>query len=140
MKGRVPHRQIYRIIEGAVINTLDAHPNWPAHPRMITSVAKRAAGTLAATWPSMLAVETRSDRSDATLVTRPASDGHTVGVGRRESFSHRKLRMALKRLHTNLGALAAQARLAGQDERFNALVDALRLVGEMRKSHVQIPR
>lgn len=50
--------KILRIVEGAVLNTADAHgvtrDTW-----MARSIAKRAAGTLTAQWPEVLAVNSR---------------------------------------------------------------------------------
>lgn len=46
--------RILRIIEGAVLNTADAH-GFKRDERLARSVAKRAAGTLTAQWPEVLA-------------------------------------------------------------------------------------
>jgi hypothetical protein len=46
---------VMRIIEGAIKNATDAHPDWQIDPRFAKSIAKRAAGTLTAQWPDVLA-------------------------------------------------------------------------------------
>ena len=50
--------RVMRIIEGAVYNAADAHGD-PRDTWMAKSIAKRAAGTLSAQWPEVLAVSTR---------------------------------------------------------------------------------
>lgn len=49
--------RVLRMIEGAVKNALDAHPDYATMPRdkLARSIAKRAAGTLTAAWPDVLA-------------------------------------------------------------------------------------
>lgn len=56
-------RRIMRAVAGAVKNALDAHPGYAAPKWLANSVAKRAAGTLTAGWPDVLA-----------LAEMPASD------------------------------------------------------------------
>lgn len=45
----------YRIVYGAVKNVIDAHPEWNIDIKIAASIAKRAAGTLAAEMPRALA-------------------------------------------------------------------------------------
>lgn len=55
-KRAQPHqRLILRIVEGAVKNTADHHPEMQYSPRMARSIAKRAAGTLSAQLAETLA-------------------------------------------------------------------------------------
>ena len=60
--------RILRIVEGAVLNTADAHGNtrdvWLAR-----SIAKRAAGTLSAQWPEVLAANSRLPASGSVADT-----------------------------------------------------------------------
>jgi hypothetical protein len=44
-----------KMIEGAVKNAMDAHPDWSIDRRFAKSIAKRSAGTLSAQWPEVLA-------------------------------------------------------------------------------------
>ena len=126
MKRRQPHHRIFNIIEGAVYNVRDAHPSWPFDARLAKSIAKRAAGTLTAAWPEVLAAPVPSDQP-AGSAREPPGGTAVAGMpyrGRESSYPVR----ALTRLHVALGVEAAKARLAGQNERLAALVDALRLV------------
>ena len=54
--------KILRIVEGAVHNATDAH-KMDRNEFMARSIAKRAAGTLTAQWPEVLAANTRPPRS-----------------------------------------------------------------------------
>ena len=53
--------KVLRIIEGAAFNAADAH-GVPRDTWMARSIAKRAAGTLTAQWPEVLAVSARLPR------------------------------------------------------------------------------
>ena len=57
-------KKVLLMIEGACHNAAHAHPKWEFDPRLATSIAKRAAGTLTAQWPDVLAASPsmRSDR------------------------------------------------------------------------------
>lgn len=50
--------RILKIVEGAVLNASDAH-KVPRDTWLARSIAKRAAGTLTAQWPEVLAVNSR---------------------------------------------------------------------------------
>jgi hypothetical protein len=51
-------KRILKIIEGSVLNTHDAH-NMKRDMKLARSIAKRAAGTISAQWPELLAVNSR---------------------------------------------------------------------------------
>lgn len=55
-----PQARVLRIIEGAIKNAADAHDEIRVSPRHRRSIAKRAAGTLTAQWPDVLAASRRS--------------------------------------------------------------------------------
>ena len=64
-----------RAVAGAVKNALDAHPGWRAPKWLANSVAKRAAGTLTAGWPDVLAAQitpSENGRVGGFLPTRPS--------------------------------------------------------------------
>ena len=70
-------KRILRIVEGAVKNAIDAHPGWNVPHNFARSVAKRAAGTLTAQWPDVLAARP-SDSADDDIVSsspRPNRSG-----------------------------------------------------------------
>lgn len=125
---------IMKMVKGAVVNAMDSHPGWPCDPRLATSIAKRAAGTLTAQWPDVLAAEKRpSETADARPTSAPlpgTSDPATrPGEGAASSMTRR--RASLRYLHNAVGALAGHAQHAGQYERQRALVDVLRMIAAL---------
>ena len=135
-------RRILRIVEGAVKNALDAHPDQMVRPNFARSVAKRAAGTLTAAWPEVLAavIEPSDGGADSHRIGTPGngsqvSEGQdgTPALSRRRRSAHAERRSAvaaLKALRWDIGVLTMVAKRAGYlDERTEALEDTLRLVG-----------
>lgn len=121
---------VFRMIRGAVWNAADCHPNWEIDRRYAASIAKRAAGTLTAGWPEVLAAplvpsEEAGDGFAAPVSRRGRSMSmkRSAGEGPTNSYgpSHRRTQRLL-------GAMASQARKAGMVEREKALTDALRLL------------
>lgn len=55
----------FKAVHGAALNAADAHPDWNITPVMARSIAKRAAGTLAAGLPQVLAAVGPSDKPDS---------------------------------------------------------------------------
>jgi hypothetical protein len=133
--------RILRIVEGAVKNTIDAHGDRESR-NFARSVAKRAAGTLTAQWPDVLAASSPSDQTagdtmgsprslGAHLRKRQGSGGH--GHSRSDENGGRlrcSRRPPLRRLQVEIGILARNARKAEQFDRLEALVDALRLIAK----------
>src|SRR5258708_36230971 len=64
-----------RAVEGAVLNVADAHGR-PRDRYIARSIAKRAAGTLTASWPEVLAARALlpSDKARASVLTCPACE------------------------------------------------------------------
>ena len=69
--------RILRSVEGAVKNAADGHPSYNLPENFARSVAKRAAGTLTAQWPDVLALAKASDCRCGQLRTQPAPEGGT---------------------------------------------------------------
>lgn len=115
-----------KAVRGAVKNTADAHPEWRIDRRFAGSVAKRAAGTLTAEWPEVLAARLarRQERVAAGAVRRRP---RRVGVLPRPS-SH-----PLKSLWRELSRKAGAAKRAGRAEVAAGLVEALRLVARAQQ-------
>lgn len=134
--------RLLRIVRGAVKNAADAHPRWRIDPRFGYSVAKRAAGTLMAQWPEVLALVRASDRGDvpstlgsvAPLSGQPTDSGkrggklHGLSASAREHRASENRRDALPRLRKQLTRLVGPAKWAEQNERAAALIDVLRLI------------
>ncbi len=130
--------RIYRAVHGAVRNTADGHPTWKLTRVMARSIAKRATGTLTAQWAAVLAAKPsercgvppiRAHSSHASLATEERGGGRRCGSG---AVTAPARRSPLRLLHNRLGAMAGEARRAGQTDRHQALVEALRLIAEQQ--------
>lgn len=128
---RANNRQyrLLRIVAGSCRDAANSHPKWQFDERFVTSIAKRAVGTLTAEWPSVLAVP---------LVVRSESDGRARAKSasrlggedqrRAGGTSYSGWRSPLARLHKAVGLKAGEARRAGQTERLEALIEVLRML------------
>ena len=122
---------VMRIVAGAVRNAAHAHPKWNIHPKAANSIAKRATGTLTANWPDVLAApRALSEGSGGSVASRASvSFGHEPPIDKGGRHVSQR-RPPLRRIHTAIGAMAAEARRAMQVERERALVDVLRLIAK----------
>jgi hypothetical protein len=134
-------RRILRMVEGAVKNAADHHPDMTYSPRMARSIAKRAAGTISAAWPGLLAVEA-IPVSKASGQVVPA--GHlgsqfvtAHGMGEPDTLASGPSRgraqvskpgRTLDSIWAKVAVLAGQAKRAGQTERAAALVEVLKII------------
>lgn len=138
---------VLRMIEGAVRNAAHAHPGGRIDDESIApSISKRAAGTLTAAWPAVLAApRVRSDGAREQRHSPGAADaGQTfTGAGNtgvlpfchdRRGASRVSWRAPVRLLHRAIGNACSDARRAGQTERLAALVDVLRLMGALLES------
>lgn len=127
---------VLRIVEGAVRNAMDAHPDYGKmdRDRFARSVSKRAAGTLTATWPSVLARATASEDGGGSAFA-PPSAGHTfhgrcrAQIAKRDGAvsevqRHRAIRDAMEIIGKQVGRL----RREGHTEVKEALIAAMRLL------------
>lgn len=124
--------KLFRMIEGACVNAAHAHPQWEIDRRFAPSIAKRAAGTIVAGWPDVLAASAVSMAGADTLLTEPAACGCQGTNTHKWGASHCQRRAPLPLLFQQIGKLAQTANRSGQTERHQALVDALRLIGAAR--------
>lgn len=128
---------VLRIVEGAALNAAHAHPDRPLDRTMARSIAKRAAGTLTAQWPEVLArpsVGASDQAASHGRDSRPRSGDIRLrprGTGRAPQFA--KARAQLRYLHNAVGEMAGKARRAGEAERYAALVDVLREIARLQK-------
>jgi hypothetical protein len=124
--------RVLRIVAGAVKNAAHAHPGVVVTDRFARSVAKRAAGTLTAQWPDVLAAGQPSDKvgADNRASAPPRRSTHQVKScdGGERLSSYRR-----SPLHHELGIRARDARKAGNAEREAAFVEALRLSAEFAR-------
>lgn len=125
--------RILRIVEGAVKNATDAHPGLKISPQHRRSIAKRAAGTLTAQWPDVLAARGSSESPLVSSKSRPSgqlSDARkTAGRGSLTFVKRSPLRLLEGQIASQLKALKA----SGDTERVAAFIDVLRMISELRK-------
>ena len=113
------HTHAYRIVAGAVANVIHAHPTWKVPHVMVTSVAKRAAGTLLAhAAPEALAALRPSREPRRIIPARPVRGAPPA-----------YWRSPLLKVSVAIGLLARDARIAGDEQRLATLVEVLRIVG-----------
>lgn len=125
--------RILRIVEGAVKNAADAH-GANISPRMRRSIAKRAAGTLTAQWPDVLAAQMPSDRAISQRLKSGPSEAKLWKPRKRGAVSlSNRTPPSFKELHKRLGLMAGWARKAGHEGRAAAFADALRVVANLEK-------
>lgn len=123
---------LLRMVEGAIRNAGHAHPEQAPGDKFARSAAKRAAGTISAQWPELLAACRPSDSADGdnSGLTPPsiAQLGKRSKRGAAQVASRTPSRT--KWIKNRIGAMAGQARKAGNAERADALADALRVIAE----------
>lgn len=123
--------RILRIVAGAVKNAGDAHPELKITPRFARSVAKRAAGTLSAQWPEVLAAKALPVGADAENCRTARPSGSKCMKAAKRGPTQRPSRSPLRLAHNRLGAMAAFARKAGHSARAAAFADALRVLANI---------
>jgi hypothetical protein len=140
--------RLLRIISGAVLNTNDAHPGkYKIDARFARGVAKRAVGTLTAQAGGLAVEIGRPSHMAAGECSNPSkAEGTIVNPdGERSAhFSSRTSRRAGDSLHSlalfkrseeSLARLVRHAKLSERHERAAALIDALTVMGRLRKSY-----
>ena len=119
-----------KAVGGAIKNAADAHPDWRIDRRFIYSASKRAAGTLTAEWPEVLAARLarRQERNPRRSVIRGPRRGDVSGLQRRSP---------LKTVWKMLAAEAGKAKQAGDVDRLAEIVGALRLIAEFQRREAE---
>ncbi len=126
--------RILRAVEGAVRNAAHGHPRYDIPESFARSVAKRAAGTLTAQWPDVLAA--RFDESSGTGGSY-SGEGRPRGVrgyqrlGRGPSYVSR--RSPLPGLWKAISAKIRPLKDAGKLEKVAALVEVLKMIAELQR-------
>lgn len=127
-------RQILRIIEGAVRNVAHHHKDVALTDRTARSIAKRAAGTLTAQWPDVLALSREPDSHTVEPGALPygprKAKARHGSVGR--GASHR--RSPFPRLYKELSIWAGEAK-RHSSEQYQTLVEVLRLIDKIEKEN-----
>lgn len=146
--------RVLRIIEGAIKNAAHAHEEIKVSPRFRRSIAKRAAGTLTAQWPEVLAATRRSGsdgkvRPPERARSRSLRSPHATALARfsaaraagssvsMPSEAGGTLDTTLPLLsiaETALRACAGPLRKTGDEELYAAIVNVLRILGSRRKA------
>jgi hypothetical protein len=125
------HVSIFDAVAGAVRNTAHGHKHWRLTDTMARSIAKRAAGTLTAVWPDVLAARyVPSDGADGSGPSSrwppPFRPNRKAGGGRRVYARRSPLFSLIRQIAAQIGP----AKRAGRHERAQALIDVLRLIAK----------
>lgn len=110
------HSQAFKIVHGAVMNTIHAHPDWFVTDRIARSVAKRAAGTLVRHQPELALAAKRSVTERDWGALEPRSGGGAPcaeGAPIPPHFINRQTIKALSRTISFLTALKTQLEHSG---------------------------
>lgn len=132
---------IYRAVEGAIKNTIDAHPELEIRPQLRKSIAKRAAGTLMAQLGSNALAASVSSESGSVIhdgQSAQAGVSGSHGAGRVSGFAGplgggRLRRSPLTRLAQLLSRDMKGLRQQGLTERVDAFIHVLRTIDRMKK-------
>lgn len=127
-------RRILRAVEGAIKNAAHAHPEIQISPPHRRSIAKRAAGTLTAQWPDVLAarVGASSESGDGPTLTgpwrQPPQGSKAAARGALRLAKRTPWRVLIQQLSRPLTELKA----AGLNERAEAYIDVLKMIHRLR--------
>lgn len=130
------HVRIFRAVEGAVKNAAHGHPRWRLTEVMAQSIAKRATGTLTATWPDVLAAHSLPSKANG-----PGSAGRWPPLrrydGRRGKGSVAASRRSpLPAIWKQIANLVGAAKRDGEIERAEVLIEVLRIIAAaQRRAH-----
>lgn len=126
-------RRILRVVEGAVLNEADAHGR-ERDKFMARSIAKRAAGTLTAQWPDVLAAVSLSSDNGGVVPAHCARQRRSdsgKGAARRSSQTSR--RSPLSTLWRDIAKTLGQVKRSGEEQRYAALVDVLKMIAALQR-------
>lgn len=127
---------VLRIIRGAVLNVYDHH-GMVRDKFFARSVAKRAAGTLTAQWPEVLAAK-HQRRQNALEVNRPTShaQGPEYVTGYLKGDRHSSLRRSpIYLIWKEIASTMWRVRTQGTPEEYAACIKLLRL---LQQTHIEL--
>lgn len=122
--------RVIRIVAGAVRNASHSHPELNVPDHFARSVAKRAAGTLTAGWPEVLAARSApSDRATCQTTNKCVHDrAQSIKPFGRGSVTIAYRRSPLVDLWADIARMIYAPKKAGNHERVQALVDVLKMI------------
>lgn len=126
--------RILRAVEGAIKNTCHAHPDLNISARDARSISKRAAGTLTAGWPDVLALrDSVASDSGALIPDETArlqlSDPHKATV---RGASKVSMRPALRHLRAKLRYEMKRIKRDEHPEYARAIIDVLKMIAALK--------
>jgi hypothetical protein len=134
-RANATQRKILRVIEGACKNACDAHPGLVISPRHRRSIAKRAAGTLTAIWPEVLAEgpsnAVPSERASGGHRADPPEAGSQLTKAHQRGRTHPLSPSPLVELRRRLTKPLSAMKQAGEHERVAAFVEVLKIIAEI---------
>lgn len=123
--------RVLRIVAGAVRNAVHAHPEIVVPDTFARSVAKRATGTLTASWPDVLAAHSASSgMAPAGIASRSPRSGDLLT--RSKGRAHRA-RPPLQQLWKRISKMVGDAKRSGNHDRAQALIDVLRMIAAAQR-------
>ena len=131
-RATAPQVRILRAVAGAVRNVAHAHPDWNIHPLAAKSIAKRATGTLTAQWPDVLAAHSVPSEWVRNNVTAILPTFALVSKRRKGGDLGYPRSLPLSRLWKTLASKVRAAKIAGQTERVETLIEVLKLIASMQ--------
>lgn len=125
--------RILRAVEGAIKNAHDAHGR-EFDRRFARSIAKRAAGTLTAQWPEVLAAKKLPDLSlkNSTSEVHRHSEAQVTKPKRTASVSPSLRRSPLGTLEKAIFSQMRGIKLSGQAEKAAAFIEVLRMIAKLK--------
>lgn len=135
--------RVLRIVAGAVKNAADGHPEIVIPHNFARSVAKRAAGTLTAQWPDVLAAGAAplSDRREVSprKATRRRCALHRLkGVEGAADVGTSRRQPPYQALLTRIGRMIAAAERAGNESQRQALIEIVKFAAERKAAFVPV--
>ena len=138
-RASAPQARILRAVEGAVKNAADAHPEIQISPRHRRSIAKRAAGTLTAQWPDVLAATKPSSKARSQLVEAARESQITV-ARRRRAVRLRDGRSPLGLLKKQIAKAFWPLKAEPNEDRRQALIDVMRMISKIERRLIDLGR
>lgn len=127
--------RIFKAVAGAVRNAAESHPSWNIDRRFEHSIAKRAAGTLTAGWPDVLAARSvSSDEARDSTRTYPASCPVKLRRPGKRGSSGFQRRSPLKILWQQIAMQMKGVKASGDMARAAALIDVLKMIAELQRA------
>lgn len=127
-----PQQRMLKIVSGAVLNTAHAH-GASIDRKFARGVAKRAVGTLSANWADMLAARATAPSGLAGTIFSASENGAQLDKRREGTPKQRRRPLGLILFNREVSSLIGAAKIAGQHDRAQALIDCMRIMDRIAR-------